>query len=228
MNLGELRNAARLRLDDAIEPYLWSDDELNGYINEAVNEACLRARLNTDSTTPEVTEIAVIAGTSSYDVHSSVFFIERVYMETLKRVLHKTSFHDLDAEDDQWQTHTGNPTHYSMDLDHYADYGDLYNKLTLYPIPEADDTIKLIVYRLPLSPMNSDSEFPEIPVPHHPYLVDWVCAQAYQKADADSEQLNRAARFDQIFTSRFGPRPEARRLEWRRKQRPKRVISRWL
>ena len=228
MNLGELRNAARLRLDDTEADYLWSDDELNLFINEAVNEACIRARLNIDSTSSEVAEIQVTTGTSQYEVHPSVFFIERAYLETTKRSLNKTSFHELDLAGGNWPDDIGDPTHYVMDVDHFTTDGALSNRLTLYPIPIKDEVLRLTTYRLPLADMSSDADEPDIPRFHHSYLVDWVCFRAYAKQDADTLSVDRALRFEQEFERRFGPRPEARRLEWRRKQRPKRVVSRWL
>lgn len=228
MNLGELRTAARLRLDDTEQDYLWSDDELNSFINEAVNEACIRARLNIDSTTPDVAEVNVIADTSQYELHDSVFFIERAYLETTKRALSKTSFHELDLMDPAWQDNTGDPTHYIMDVDHFTTDGALSNRLTLYPSPVKDEVLRLTTYRLPLEDMVLDADEPEIPRFHHSYLVDWACFRAYAKQDADTLSVDRALRFEQEFERRFGPRPEARRIEWQRKQRPKRVISRWL
>lgn len=48
MNLGQLRAQARVLLDDTEQDYLWSDAELNLYINDAEQEACIRALLIDD------------------------------------------------------------------------------------------------------------------------------------------------------------------------------------
>jgi hypothetical protein len=229
MNLGELRTAARLRLHDTnSSKYLWADAELDGYINEAVNEACLRARLNLDSTTTEVTTISVVAGTATYAVHESIFFIERMFLNTSKKSLTKVGFQDLDEESDVWQDDTGTPTYYLADWDFNNDGGTQTHNITLYPIPEVTETMRLTVYRFPLSAMVSDSNEPEIHAFHHPYLIDWVCHKAYQKNDTDSLKADKSLEFGKMFEQKFGARPTASLLEWRRKQRRKRTVARWL
>ena len=49
MNLSAFRDEARFRLKDEARPYFWKDEWLDGAINEAEREACLRARLIEDS-----------------------------------------------------------------------------------------------------------------------------------------------------------------------------------
>lgn len=52
MNLSELRAKVRLRLRDAVKPYLVSDEEIDDSINEAEREAAFRALLIRDKTSP--------------------------------------------------------------------------------------------------------------------------------------------------------------------------------
>jgi hypothetical protein len=55
MNLLDLRGAARIRLEDTVgPPYLWDDNEIDSYINQAEREACERALLIEDDTPPSV------------------------------------------------------------------------------------------------------------------------------------------------------------------------------
>ena len=60
MTLAELIAAFRLESDDRVTPYLWSDAEIAGYLAEAENEACIRARLLFDETTIGVASLAVV------------------------------------------------------------------------------------------------------------------------------------------------------------------------
>ena len=229
MNLAELRNAARLRLDDTdSNKYGWSDAELDSFINEAVDEACIRARLNLDSTSAEATTVSVVAGTASYLLHESVLRVERAYLNTSQRTLSSVSFQDLDILSDTWPVDTGTPTNYIPDLDLYSDAGTATHKITLYPIPEVTETLKLTVYRLPLCPLTSDSEEPEIHPLHHPSLLDWVCHKAYTKQDADTLDIEKSLQYEGRFTDKFGPRPSARQLSWRQRKRPQRVPSRFI
>lgn len=228
MDLAGLLAAGRRRLNDEAAEYLWSDAELTDALNEAVNEASIRARLNLDSTTAAVTQVSVVAGTASYPIHSSILSIERAYLPTSGKVLEKTSFHDLDRESETWPTTAGVPSRYVLDLDHNTAAASLVHRMTLYPIPESSETLYLTVYRLPIAPMVIATDEPELPAVHHPYLVDWACHLAYLRNDVDSVSLEKALVYEQRFERRFGPRPDARQLEYLRKQRPRRVIGRWL
>lgn len=73
MNLLELRNAARIRLEDTIgPPFLWEDDELDTYINQAEREAAERAKLIEDDALPStplaVTRITQAGGLANAQV----------------------------------------------------------------------------------------------------------------------------------------------------------------
>lgn len=229
MDLAALKTAARSRLDDPLDgDELWTDDELTGFINEAINEACIRARLNLDSSTPEVTKLDVVAGKATYTLHESIFVIERGYLETSQQVLGKIGFQDLDERSHVWPRDQGRSIYFLTDLDSYTDAGNLSQQLQLYPIPETTETLSLTVYRLPLYPLCTDGDEPEIPPQHHPYLIDWVCHKAYLKQDADTLDIDKALSYETKFERRFGMPVDARKQEWQRKRRNKRTIARFM
>ena len=60
MTTSELIEACRLRADDVSEPYLWTDEEWLFGLNEAQNEACVRARILREPDVP----LTVAAGAS--------------------------------------------------------------------------------------------------------------------------------------------------------------------
>jgi len=229
MDLAALKTAARFRLDDPVDgDELWTDGELTEYTNEAINEACLRARLNLDSTSVDCSVVDVIAGQASYEIHPSVFLIERAYLETTQRVISKVGFEDLDAQSAVWPTDEDTPVSYLTDLNNFAEFGAASQQLQLYPIPLISEILRLTVYRLPLEDLASDGDEPDLPVQHRPFLLDWICHRAYQKQDADTLDASKALHFEQAFELHFGMRIDARRQEWRRKQRSKRVVGSWL
>ncbi len=217
MNLKQLRDSARLRLFDTKLDYLWSDDELNDFINQAINEAVIRSRSILDSTTPECSRIAVVAGKNEYPVHDAVFQITRVFSTVDNQALQKTSFNDLDEYLSDWQTSTGKPTHYVDDLNHYGADGDAKRSITLFPIPDVSNILNLTVYRTPLGDLDNDFDTPEISVFQHPDLLYWVLHLAYMKQDSDAFDIAKSMEFDQRFTLCFGEKQDARKLEWRRK-----------
>lgn len=67
MNLSELRAAFRLRADDNAKPYLWSDEEVDMYLNEAQMEAAISAFLISKSIDLDLT-----AGQQEYEVPAYV------------------------------------------------------------------------------------------------------------------------------------------------------------
>lgn len=65
MNLGQLRDLARFRLQDVEKPYLWPTDFINAALNEAQQEACMRARLIEDQSS-SLTEVDVTTTSKRY------------------------------------------------------------------------------------------------------------------------------------------------------------------
>ena len=181
MTLGELRSALRSRLADVSPDYLWSDAELNSFLNQATDEACIRARLIVDSTSVVVTSIAVAAGVNQYPIHKSVFFIDRAFDLGSKRELTKIGHDEMDEKFLKWPDDTGIPTRFLLDMNYYHVPGaeEHTHKMTIYPTPLASSTIQLTVFRLPLEAMESDGDTPEIPTHLHPDLLHWACHLAY-------------------------------------------------
>ena len=62
MTVAEFIERFRLEMADNAAPYLWSDEEIVAYLNEAVDEACIRASLIEDSTTPVVCVLPLVPG----------------------------------------------------------------------------------------------------------------------------------------------------------------------
>jgi hypothetical protein len=67
MTLAQLLSLARIRLRDHLTPYFWDDATLTEFINSAVNEACLRARLLRSNVT-----LAVTPGVDTYVIPYTV------------------------------------------------------------------------------------------------------------------------------------------------------------
>jgi hypothetical protein len=230
MNLREIRDEVRNKLADnstgtgssALSGNLWSDKELNRYINKAVEEAAIRSRCILDSTTPACSEIDVTAGTDTYSVHPSVFYIERVYDTVSFNVLTPTDRNALDRGSCEWANDTGTPTSYIADFDHFGTDSDGNRAIRLYPTPDADTVLQLSVLRLPLEPLQP-TDSPEIPSYQHYDLVYWALKMAYEKHDADTFDPALSKTYGEIFESIFGPRPTAKALQWGKQHKITRV-----
>lgn len=213
MNLRALIDSFRGDADDLLKPYLWGDTLVTGYFNEAEEEACIRARLLFEKTDASMCRIGVIAGTSTYAVHESVIDIVYATLTDGAGTIYELGFTDrieMDRARPGWRAETTRPTA----LIHYD------NHLELNCIVDADYTMALEVNRLPLQLMASMTDTPEINRKHHLKLVQWALHRAYSKPDAETLNLDKAARAEQEFTRIFGPRPSA---DLRKKQQANRL-----
>ena len=241
--VNELLTQMRRDLDDPEVPgqgddslSLFGTEELVGYLNRAVDEACLRGRLLLDSDTPAVCRITLEAGKASYPLDSRVYRVHRARLVNHGHVLVKTGRADLDHlyvydEYDRpvythvadWEDQDGLPRYFLQDMG--------ANGLRVVPRPtenEVPETLALTVYRTQLEPLvayKAMVQEPEIhPLYHYP-LLDWVYYLALSKQDADTYDPEKASRNYAAFEARFGPRPSAEDLELERKGRPMRVRS---
>ena len=217
MEAGDLIASFRQRADDAAEPYLYSDADLLRFASEAEREACLRARLLWDETT---FTIPVLANTALYALDQLIDRIERATFTAASggrpRDLDLAGA-DVLAESSEWQSQSGRPE-CAVQKD---------RTLRLWPTPGATyaGALTLSVYRFPLSPMESTSDEPEIPLEHHDGLVDWMLFLAYTTKDSETNDPARAARHEALFAARFGERPSADVLRRHRERR--RVTTRY-
>lgn len=210
MNLTALINAARLRLDDKVEPYLWSRAELVEYANDAERQACRNARLITDSTTAEICSIALVADTATYDLDKRIIHIRRVKGSWSSVPLRPASVIDLDNAVPGWEGETGDPTFYVKDMDS--------NLFRPYPTPATDGTASLTVLRIPLVDMEDGDDEPEIRTAYHMGLVDWMEYRGYSRHDTQTMNPKAAQAAKDRFEAEFGKPSTAIDEEWIRQQ----------
>lgn len=210
MNLEALLAELRSRLDDEAAPYLWSDESLTLYLNEAEREAAVRAKLLYDDTTPDFTHLAAIADAPTVLLDPRVLQVDRVLLDG--RQLLRTTVDQLDREygEGRWRNHKGRPHSFIEESDW----------LRLYPTPQADGDLRLALWRLPAEDMAAPADEPEIDARWHLQMIEWAVHLAFKRRDSDAEDARRAAAADTTFTAAFGIREDA---NVQRKQRIKRV-----
>lgn len=217
MNLEQLIESSRVALQDQHEPYLWEDKVLVGYLNEAVQEACERAKLIEDSTTEAVCRIAVTAGQASYALHPSVLEVRRTAFNG--RVLTESSFQALDEQDHAWESRQGMPFRFIYEQPTSA----AKPTIRLVPAPAVDGVLRLVVYRGAIKPLAEgvDTGKPEIADRFHVKLIDWVCRCAYLRPDPDGYDPNKGQTHEALFERTFGARPDANVQRKRRDKHPR-------
>lgn len=206
MNLGELRCALRELLNDVVQPTLWSDEQLNRYLNNAVREACLRARLLKDDadSLPRLCRFSVTAGQPFIKLAPEVLVVRSGALDSEALKLWAVTSDSLDRYLPMWESRymqPGTPGFMVMDL--------AQKTLRLVPTPTASDTLRLRVWRAPLEKelMVQDGDEPVIQLPDIEELKHWAAHEAYLKKDGESADANRAATHLALFEQRFGSRP---------------------
>ena len=224
MTLADLIAAYRTDANDKAVPYFASDEDVTGWLNEAENEAAIRGRLIHESDNATICQIAVVAGTASYPLHSSLYELSHVAYrkdgETTRHPVCLVSTEYLDAGVREWRDKEGAPQ--------YAVQND--NGLRLVPRPIEAGMLLLEGYRLPLEPMllaDSDTATPEINGAHHRHLVQWALHRGFSAPDTESFDPHRAAIAEAAFTQYFGHRPDADLRRITREDVPQTVKAFW-
>lgn len=205
MNLGQLIAQFRNYMDDKQAPYLWDDEEVILYINEAEREVARRSRCLTDSLDPEICYIPVTAGQSTYKLDPRILYLRRVKTDQHNNLLCPVRCHLLEIEDNKWESRHGRVDRIVMDHNSRA--------ITLYRVPSVDQTLRLTVVRLPVREMSSLSDVPEIPSEYHLQMLNYAYYLAYSKQDVEGKNMELANNFYQRFEMEFGPKYLASALQ---------------
>lgn len=222
MDLGALLCSLRQMLDDETQPYLWSDPTLTRFLNNAVREACIRARLLKDDAVslPALCVLPVTAGESrlTYDKHILVVrsgILRHVspsgspppcpprHLEHHK--LRALTADSMDRQEPYWDSRedlsNSAPRYMVMDL--------AQKTIRLWPTPQINAELHLRVWRMPLEAdrMKAPSDCPLIELPDPEELRHWAAHEAYLIKDAETFDPTRSASELSLFEQRFGTRP---------------------
>jgi hypothetical protein len=201
MEVSNLIEISRNLLHDTKIPYLWSDAELESYIDEAQKEACFRANVLIDATDNEICKIPISPNVNLYKYSPYIINIFEVKLASSKENLQKII--DLD----KFKEEVGfPPTHYSLSKHQYIE---------IYPTPNTSDILEMVVSRIPKrSVVDAPLEIPEI---HRTGLLDWVLFRAYMKQDAETYDTDKAQLHLSMFVANFGEKPTVKTILNRKK-----------
>jgi hypothetical protein len=212
LNSTELLDLFRREMADTAKPYLWSDDDVYGYIDDAQKMFCRKTDGIADATTQAVVEIYLEAGDDWVDLHPSILTIRDVSrsdgcpVEVLNR-------EDMPSRGLRFDGLAGQVRRLVIGMQE--------NKARVHPVSNEETTLHLIVYRLPLEDItfDGDQEF-EVGSQHHPHLLAWVKARAYGKQDADTVDEKKKLKFEGEFLAYC----RAVKLEQARKRHKPRTV----
>lgn len=199
MNLLELIDHCRSVTGDRKKPYLWPNDEFRDALNEAGDDACIRARLIEN----EEIELDHTAGDAYAEIPEHLWSILRVTFDGRKLMLcDKVMLDEYEGVD--WEARTADVP--------IACY-EVGGRLRFYPIPTTAGIVKAHAFCTPENPLAKDEDVPEwLRTRLHVKLVDGALAIAYAKKDADTFDADAAAYHDAEFEKIFGPRPDEKAI----------------
>lgn len=210
--------------------YLWTDQTLISFMNEAQRRFAVRGLVLRDGTTDEVTKITLVAGQSTYALHTAVIGVISARVEPqladLTRVGHAL-MGAYRAPSETWTDPAsltaltpGAPTAFATDDAVGLDDNDSLSVISLriFPTPAAaqdGQVLRLRVVRKPIEQLQTTfpTRVPEIPEDHHIEMLDWAAYLALRIVDDDAGSVKRAAEFAQSFESHV---VEARALAMRK------------
>lgn len=210
MTFAEIITFARqTHLDDVVDPYLWSAEQLLTYAGEAERQACRRGAC--ELILDEGLVISLVAGQVRYALDPATLKIERAIWTDASgdSLLEKTSERSLDNRDSNWrQDEADKPTRY------YVRGRSLYldRKPTAAAI-EQDATLNLQVWREPFQAAALGIE-PEVQLQHHEALAHWIAYRAFLLPDYDTRNTEQAALHLALFDQHFGKPLSASDIEY--------------
>lgn len=198
MKRSEIIATFRDRVDDAVAPYLWTDQEAWQYLDDAHREAAIRARLIRDSSSA-LRSLAFDIGATSVGLSPLVLDVLRARIDGTTSPLTIISVDHMDEDNPHWESALGGtPTCLVTETQGAA------LAARLWPSPVAAGTLLLTVIRLPLSKLNTDDDEPEIPSQYHERLIDWMMRQAYLKKDSETLDKKASEDAEARFIRSFG------------------------
>lgn len=199
---GDVQSDTWLTDDSACE---WKNDELVDYLNEAVEEIAQRYPIRDN--TSALCSIALLTDVGVYQHDPRILTIERATLSSNGKKLEKLTENEMDyAKESDVE-----------DVLYYVEH-ESSNLLRLFAVPAADDTLLLEITRLPITEFAfADlTTFPEVPENFSKDLIHWALHLAYSKEGPTTQDLTRAAYFENRFIDKMGERPDARQREVRK------------
>ena len=202
MTLEELIRRFRVLAMDNAQPYLFADEDVTDWLNDAQRQACIRGRLLREDANPAVCEIALTPGQRTYPLHKSVYEIINariVPVSGRSRPVFLASREWLDENMPGWRDDHG-PAEFAIQDD---------TSIRVVGVITTGDKLVIECYRTPLKVLANDVDKPEIHEAHHEHLIQWALHKAFSVVDAETFDAQRSERAENEFTRYFGTLPDS-------------------
>lgn len=188
MNSSELLDLYRSEMEDIFEPYLWSDEDIFRYQNDAQKMFARDTGGIPDGTTAAVTRIEVTPAAEWYALHPSILRIRTASRSDTGRPVEVLNFEDMPER--RWYFDGTLGVLRAMVI------GIERHKVRMWPYPNETVSVDMTVFRLPLVEITDigDQEF-EIDAEHHRHLLHWMRHLGYLKQDTETFNKSKAEEF---------------------------------
>ena len=196
MTLQDLIRRARIRLDDRVSPYQWSDAELTAFANAAVNEAC-----KVSFCLSRTEDFTVRAGSLESDpVDNTILHIRSASVGgTPKESIYILSRTQLDKLESAYYRPAKNIL--------YAAFDGSSSTISVLPPPEIDTQVQVSYVSTPNEDeimIGGGDEPLAIPMAYRLLLVDWMVFEALSDPDVDKANPAKATDAERRFYTGFG------------------------
>lgn len=193
MNSSELLELWRSEITDKVVPYLWSDVEAFGYMDDAQKRFCRKTDGIADSRTAAVTQLSIVPGTDWYTTHVSILNVRAATRGDTGKPLDLYTAEQANTIGIYFAPTPAGPIKgLVLGLESHA--------VRATPMPNETVTVNLSVYRLPLVAITDDGDQDfEIDEQHHAALMLWMKSRAYGKQDAETYDRRKAQDFAEQF-----------------------------
>lgn len=210
MTPGDLLTLFREEMADKVEPFLWTDTFILGAIDDAQKQFARLTDGIPDSTTAEVVDLVVTAGLEVVPLHPSILKLRAARRADTGRPVEVVNHEDMPARGMFFDGHQNRLGALVTGMDE--------NSVRCWPVPNEDVTVKLSVFRFPLTDVLDEDTPLEIPPQHHRALLLWVKHRAYSVHDAETYDKTKAADFEVQF-ERYCSRAKEEQRRLRHKPR---------
>ena len=199
MTVDELYTLFRKNVADDIAPYLWSDEEIYAYMNDAYFWF-VRLTGGIPDYSSDICTIQIVTDEATAEISPAILRIRQATLSDGRdiRIINSQDTTRLSDEDfgllrRMNMTNTKGAVRYMV-------IGLEPELVRWINVPDHDDTAHLLIERLPLAPItDSSTEFTGVAPQHHFYLMKWMEHLAYNKADTDSYNPNKSEASRQEF-----------------------------
>lgn len=189
MNSTDLLVLFRSEMSDEAEPYLWADEDIFGYMDDAQKMHCRKTDGILDASTDAVTELEIVPGSDRIALHPSILRIRAVSREDTGRDLDIINRDDMAQRRWYFDGTTGPVKALVIGIEAH--------KARVFPKSSETVTLRLEVLRLPLVAINTDGDQAfEVDEEHHRHLMYWMKHLAYLKQDSETFDRTKAAEFE--------------------------------